>query len=392
MTTRASLFAIMCIFMVVSRSAHAQADLQGLPEAVSSDAKKWAVVFDFDTDSCYPAPAVSPEGRMNGGLRDSGDITGECRQLNQFKNANTYCRFTTIKKGGAIYTVYMYALYFEKDQAASYIHFGHRHDWEYALVWTKDGKLTHASFSAHGDVTTMDKGELEFDVGKPDTVKVVYHKDGLATHSFRPAKRDEAPENDLGKWVTPALVEWDKMKSTKVSNELFRLKFNGHDFGAANCSFNDNNFRNELAKNPPQGYPNADEWKRVALEPNRPRDYSKEPSKPEGLVARWYVHPGRDAGRDNCEVKLAKGQKAKIVVHLPGGVRDRFNFNLKHDKKNATDRGRTPRVGHGDVVSGDAHDWPGFGKRIYLGERNGSDHHGFDISPKGFYVDLVLVR
>lgn len=130
---------------------------QGLLEAASEDAKKWAVVFDFDTDSCYPAPAVSREGKMNGGLKDSGHITGECRQMDQFKNANTYYRMASIEKGGVKYSVHMYALYFEKDQAASYTHLGHRHDWEYALVWTKDGRLTHASFSAHGGTITKPK-------------------------------------------------------------------------------------------------------------------------------------------------------------------------------------------------------------------------------------------
>lgn len=105
--------------------------------------------------------------------------------------------------------------------------------------------------------------------------------------------------------------------------------------------------------------------------------------------------PGRDADRDNREVKLAKGQKATIVVHLPENVRGKFRFNLKHDKRGnfgAEDKGRTPRIGHGDTVSGDAHDWPGFGKRIYLGERDGTDEQGFDVAPSGFYVDLVLVR
>lgn len=93
----------------------------------------------------------------------------------------------------------------------------------------------------------------------------MYHKDGVATHCFRPAKKDEKPENELKKpkeWVTPALVEWDLMKSDKGSNEELRKKFNAHGFGAANCSFNDKNFRKEIAKNPPGGYPTPDEWRR----------------------------------------------------------------------------------------------------------------------------------
>jgi hypothetical protein len=254
-------------------------------------------------------------------------------------------------------------------------------------VWTKDGKLTHASFSAHGGVTTKAKKELDFDDGMGDTVKAVYHKDGIRTHSFRPAKTDERAENELGKWVTPILVEWGQMKSDTVSNDQLRKKFNEHDFGKANCSFNDKNFSNEIAKNPPKDYPGPDEWRQAAGQVS-----SGPPPVPEGLVARWLVLPDRDADRDNREVMLLRGQEGRIVVYLPEGAREKFRFNLKHDKRNAPDRGRTPRIGHGDVVSGDAHDWPGFGKRIYLGERDGSDNHGFEVAPNGFYVDLVLVK
>lgn len=260
-----SVLLLVAVFVITAQPAAAQAITKGLPEAVSNDLKKWGVVFDFDTDSCYPAPAVSPAGQMNGGLKPSGHVTGECRQVETFKNANTYCRGAFIEKDGAKYAVYMYALYFQKDQWQDWTPRGgpnlesHRHDWEYVLVWTKDGQLTHASFSSHGGVTTKAKGELDFDDDKPDAVKAVYHKDGVATHCFRPAKTDEALENELGKWVTPTLVEWGKMSSDTVSNEMLRLKFNNHSFGAANCSFNDNNFRHEIAKSPPPGYPSSSE-------------------------------------------------------------------------------------------------------------------------------------
>lgn len=394
---RSTKFMLLAVPLGVAASP-ATAQVKGLPQAAPSGAMKWAVVFDFDTDSCYPAPAVSPDGVMNGGLRPSGHITGQCRRIETFKNANTYHRGAAIEKDGVKFGVHMYALYFQKDQWQDWTPRGgpnlnsHRHDWEYALVWTKDGTMTHASFSSHGGLTTKAIEDLNFDRGKPDTVKAVYHKDGVATHCFRPAKANEAPENELREWVTPALVDWGMMKSDKVSNEVLRMKFNAHDFGAANCPFNDKNFRKEIAKKPPPGYPRSDEWKEAPLDPKRPRNYSKEPSKPDGLVARWHVLDGRERDRDNRKVDLARGQRARIVVHLPAGVREKFHFNLKHDRSNASDRGRTQRIGHGDIVSGDAHNWPGFETRIYLGERDGSDQHGFDVAPGGFYVDLVLLR
>ncbi len=241
----------------------------GLPEAVSPETKRWAPVFDFDGDSCYPAPAVSPRGKVSRGLRTGGSITGECRQLDQLRAANTYCRSASVTSRGSTYRVSMYALYFEKDQvfaqAASNADPGHRHDWEHALVWTRDGVLTHASYSAHGSVTTRAKQELEFDASAPETVKVVYHKDGLSTHAFRFAKPNEPPENELDAWITPALVEWDLMRSASVSNDGFRQLFNTHDFGAAVCPFDDANFPREIAKGVPlvDGMPSPAEWKRA---------------------------------------------------------------------------------------------------------------------------------
>lgn len=125
--------------------------------------------------------------------------------------------------------------------------------------------------------------------------------------------------------------------------------------------------------------------------PKLPTVKPEEPPKPEGLVARWFIVPDRDEERDDRVVDIPKGQAAKIVVHLPEGAREKFRFNLKHNKHNATDRGRTPVIGHGGVVDGNAHNWKIFGKRIYLGSRENTDD-AFKAAPNGFYVDLMLVK
>lgn len=238
-----------------------------LPESASEEARKIAVAFDFDTDSCYPSPAVSSDGKMDGGLKATGDMTGECREKEQLDNSNTYYRKASIKKDEVEYSVHMYALYFKKDQWApvSPVGAGHRHDWEFALVWTKNGDLTHASCSGHGGVSTVEKAKLNFDDGKEKTVKVVYHKDDVKTHCFRFAdgseKGDENAENDKKRWLTPTIVDWHTMKSDKISNDQLRKQFNEYKYGEANCSFNEANFLNEISKNPPPGYPGGGEWK-----------------------------------------------------------------------------------------------------------------------------------
>jgi hypothetical protein len=250
---------------------HAQA-LDKLPEAAGEEAKKWAVVFDFDTDSCYPSPAISPSGQLNQGISVTGIDTSfveGCRSAAQLSNSNTYHRVASIRKNGKLYVVRMYALYFMKDKDMP-LHQaegggGHRHDWEFALVWLTDNVLTHASYSAHGGVTTEPVGELHFDAEAPRSVKVVYHKNSVSTHAMRFAGANEPAENDLRKWIVPSIVDWRAMRSQSLSNEALRQRLNAHSFGAANCSVNDANFPLEISKAPPTGYPSAEEWKTAAL-------------------------------------------------------------------------------------------------------------------------------
>jgi hypothetical protein len=262
MITAISLLGVTIGLVAWSVSTRAKSNKPGLPEAASDIVKKFGILTDFDGDACYPAPAIYADGTVNGGLKATGAIAGGCRHVEQLTQANTYCRQATIKSNDGIeYTVIMYALYFEKDQFMPGAG-GHRHDWEFGLVWLRNGELTHASCSAHGKVDTKAKGELQFDPGKENNVKIVYHKDDIKTHAFRFAKDDEkgdaSAENDLKRWITPALVEWQRTDAA-VRNTL-----NSHDFGEANCPVNDKNFAGEIAKNPPQGYPGADEWRAAA--------------------------------------------------------------------------------------------------------------------------------
>lgn len=388
--------------MIVSTCAYGQSNLKGLPQDASKEALKWQPTFAFTHDSCYPSPAISPTGQVNSGLNPSGDQTGQCRTNEQLKNANTYYRSATIRKGSDTYAVHMYALYFMKDQAGvgwnpRGFEAGHRHDWEFVLVWTKNGQLTHASFSRHGNVETFAKADLQFDRDRPNSVRAYYFKDkkvGLhvLTRSIRPARMGEAAHDPPG-WKRPALVQWDRMKSDTMTNEAFRTLLNLCDFGKAVCPFKDDRFQTEIAKNPPPGYPDANEWRRVPNDPPSPpkRNYSQEPPKPDGLVARWRVYDGRAADRDNRVVNLPRDRQARIVVHLLQGPRERFQFTLKHDKRRATDRSRTELIQHDSVVRGDAHNWPGFRQRIYLGNRQNTKEMLRYVDEDSFFVDLVLV-
>lgn len=91
------------------------------------------VAFDFDTDSCYNAPAVGPDGSVNPG-RDTCEITDpgdavQCRQESYLDSNNVYVRSRT--NNG--WTAMLFGYYFEVDARSTCG--GHRHDWEHVVVW-----------------------------------------------------------------------------------------------------------------------------------------------------------------------------------------------------------------------------------------------------------------
>lgn len=259
----------------------AHSGLLGLEQIAEDQAMKYAPVFDFDGDSCFAAPAISFSGKINGGLKIGGSITGGCRDMkSDLKEANTYYRGQCLKKDGNTFCGHVYALYFEKDQtnqgALGLAGFGgHRHDWEYVVIWTKNGVMTHASASAHGDLTTKKRADL--DAVNGDHVKIVYHSDdgGFNTHAFRFSKSNETAENALG-WHTPRIVDWSTMRGL-VDNHALRRNLSDYDFGSASFPLKNDKFAiwltdANLTKDSggnyplkirgriPEGYPDANFW------------------------------------------------------------------------------------------------------------------------------------
>lgn len=212
-------------------------------------------VFDFDGDGCLPSAGFDENGDMNSGLSPTGSITGGCRDDHFLDSATTLHRFACVREGSTEYCGHFYALYFQKDQITA-LGGGHRHDWEYAAVWTKDGVVTHGSASAHGDLDTKAASELEFE----DThLKIVYHKDGLLTHAFRFADPDEIAENPYHLFVTPPIVSWYELEVNGLTREQMRERLNSFDYGSATIPSKDSNFLENLNEFKPSSYPNFDE-------------------------------------------------------------------------------------------------------------------------------------
>ncbi|WP_308364651.1 MULTISPECIES: NPP1 family protein [unclassified Microbulbifer] len=251
-------FSALLFGTAVSVSTHAS-DFAKLDKALPAEvnAESIAPVFDFDTDGCLPGTGISRNGEKNGGLKPTGSITGDCRSGNFLDISNTVHRYVCTESGGATYCGHFYALYFEKDQILDGINSGHRHDWEYAAVWTTNGVVTHGSYSAHGELTTAPASQLPFENGH---LKIVYHKDGIGTHAFRFAKDNEYAENPYGAFVTPEIVSWYQFYGDGLDNREMRNRLNGFDYGSANLPMRNSSFLRDINRYRPSGYPEFNEY------------------------------------------------------------------------------------------------------------------------------------
>ncbi|MEU6810049.1 NPP1 family protein [Streptomyces sp. NPDC046831] len=204
--------------------------------------------FDYDTDGCYPSPAIGPDGTVNSGLNPTGALNGNCRDASDLDNTNSYAR----SKCNNGWCAVIYGLYFEKDQALPGSSLGgHRHDWEHVVVWVQDDEAKYVATSAHGDFTVHSRDRIRWDGSHP---KIVYHKDGIGTHCFRPANtNDEPPENHYHAWQFPTLVGWNGYPAG------LRDKLSAYDFGSAHFGLKDGSFASHLAEAKPAG---------IAFDPN----------------------------------------------------------------------------------------------------------------------------
>jgi hypothetical protein len=262
------------------------ADFPSLDQAVprGGNTEKYAPVFDFDGDGCLPSAGISRDGIRNPGLRTTGSITGQCRSPYFLGTSNTLHRYACITSGGSDYCGHFYSLYFEKDQcygpqALPDPVCGHRHDWEYAAVWTQNGVITHGGFSAHGDLESRPITQL---ASEGDHFKVVYHKGSLWTHALRFAHFYETAENPYGSFVIPALISWYELTGDGLSNEQMRWNLNNFcynccagwpdDVCGGTIPLRDayGTFLSNLNRFKPPGYPAFTQASIEAANPNNP--------------------------------------------------------------------------------------------------------------------------
>ena len=201
--------------------------------------------FDYDSDGCYPTPAIGRDGTIAPGLALGGHMNGQCRDSWDLDNVNAYSRV----KCNNGWCAYMYDLYFEKDQAAfGPGSAGHRHDWEHVVVWVQGDWGVYVAASAHGKYQIRHRDTIPWDeTGKHP--KIIYHKDGVSTHCFRFAAFGEQPENHKRAWQYPPLIGWDNYPPG------FRDKLVAHNFGSAGFGLKNGSFEWELSQAKPAGIP-----------------------------------------------------------------------------------------------------------------------------------------
>ncbi|GAA2917962.1 NPP1 family protein [Kitasatospora cinereorecta] len=242
---RASLVVAGAITLVIGSAGSAlAAPPPALPANADGMEQTFQPAFDYDTDGCYPTPAIGPDGTISPGLNTTGAVNGSCRDAGDLDNTNGYARYKCNNGWCAI----IYGLYFEKDQAVAGSGLGgHRHDWEHVVVWVQNNEARYVSTSAHGDFDVYNRDQIRWDGTHP---KVVYHKDGLSTHCFRPANsNDEPPENHYHGWQFPTLVGWNGYPPG-VRDKLVQA-----DFGSATFGLKDGSFNAHLDEAKPAGIP-----------------------------------------------------------------------------------------------------------------------------------------
>ncbi len=250
------LIAISCQQVMAASSPSAVKHLASLDIALPAmiDISATHPVFDFDGDGCLPSAGIGRDGQMNSGLKTSGSLGGDCRESDFLKTSNTLHRYACKTVEQDVFCAHSYALYFMKDQVVSGADaFGHRHDWEHTMVWTKNGVMTHGAYSSHGEMTIKPTAELP--VNAEGKLKIVYHKDAGLTHALRFAKNNEVAENPYGEFVTPPIVSWYTLTGNDLSNQIMRDKLNSYNYGSASIDMKDSSVLNKINADRPSGYP-----------------------------------------------------------------------------------------------------------------------------------------
>lgn len=177
---------------------------------------------------CDYQAAIDASARVSGGLKDSGSHNGNCSSM----PGQIYARTAYTSDG---FIAVMYAYYFAKDNGFPFPSIGHRHDWEHIVVWTKDGAVVGASYSAHGDYRKTTSPSMV------DSTHVTadYELDGF-THAI-------LPSNATSNLSVEGLISY-----ARLSSEI-RTLLDSYSWGSAVFPMKSSNFYQNIEESRPSG-------------------------------------------------------------------------------------------------------------------------------------------
>nr|AUD40038.1 Nep1-like protein Pc129485 [Phytophthora capsici] len=176
-------------------------------------------------DGCHPYPAVQKDGSITGGLKWSGPQDGEC--TGSKLGSQIYARSAWVNDVWAI----MYAWYFPKGRGAVPLPlitrlFGHRHNWEYVIVWidnpkSKNSTILGVSMSAAVGYASQTPPEAMYVDG--DSVKLEYYYNHLLGSTSLQLTEDTGEFQDLITWDELSKLARYSLNHTDWDETLFDL-------------------------------------------------------------------------------------------------------------------------------------------------------------------------
>ncbi|KAE9040343.1 hypothetical protein PR003_g5028 [Phytophthora rubi] len=174
-------------------------------------------------DGCHPYPAVQKDGSISGGLKWGGPQDGEC--TGSKLGSQVYARSGWVNDVWAI----MYAWYFPKGRGAVPLPlilrlFGHRHNWEYAIVWIDNPDLENATILGTSMSTSVGHASQtppESQYVDGSSVKVEYYYNHLIGNTALRLTEDAGEFQDLITWEQLSKLARYSLNHTDWDDTLF---------------------------------------------------------------------------------------------------------------------------------------------------------------------------
>ncbi|KAG2812532.1 hypothetical protein PC116_g19304 [Phytophthora cactorum] len=173
-------------------------------------------------DGCHPYPAVQKDGSISGGLKWSGPQDGEC--TGSKLGSQIYARSKWVNDVWAT----VYAWYFPKGRGVMPVPllFGHRHNWEYAIVWIDNPELENTtilgvSMSASVGYASQTPPDAKYVDG--NSVKLEYYYNHFLGSTSVQLTEDSGEYQDLITWDELSKLAQYSLNHTDWDETLFNL-------------------------------------------------------------------------------------------------------------------------------------------------------------------------